>query len=479
MIGRIVVYSIAGCPHCLAAKATLSQDGLEYTDVSLDRFKPFVREWVQENTGKTSVPQIYFNSQYIGGNKELQQQWQHQTKKQTLLAILQIKYDEDFPLIPSADDKVEIVVDDVNNDPALDVFAQSQLESFFKPVKKGLICGGMTGPSVKSSDFLDWITKKHGFDREKAVDIVDQLITRKLLSTPDVWNKENPDDFVLYTYKNGDKSGALNTEFPVQHQQVDAPDVAARIRKLILKLFAQFISEDGKFVDYQGMSLSPLWQHFKVMVADLQEADLKHLTRDQRLAFFINIYNVLVIHGTVVRGVPDSMYSRYRFFSTVSYMMGGCTYSLNDIENGMLRNNRRSMGTLYMKPFSSSDHRLDFSINPVDARIHFALNCGAKSCPPIKTFSADEVDVQLDLATRSFLENDEGVKIEEDCCTVYLSQLFNWYQVDFGNSKEDMLDWIAGHLNQEKAESLQRVRNTGNLTIKYIHYDWGNNEKKK
>ena len=60
------------------------------------------------------------------------------------------------------------------------------------------------------------------------------------------------------------------------------------------------------------MSLSPLWQHFKVMVADLQEADLKHLTRDQRLAFFINIYNVLVIHGTVVRGVPDSMYSRYR-----------------------------------------------------------------------------------------------------------------------------------------------------------------------
>ena len=43
MIGRIVVYSIAGCPHCLAAKATLSQDGLEYTDVGLDKFKPFVR----------------------------------------------------------------------------------------------------------------------------------------------------------------------------------------------------------------------------------------------------------------------------------------------------------------------------------------------------------------------------------------------------------------------------------------------------
>jgi len=473
------VYSIAGCPHCLAAKATLKEDGLEYTDVGLDKFKPFVREWVQENTGKTSVPQIYFNSQYIGGNQEFQQQWKDQTEKETLLAILKNKFDEDFPLIPGVSDELESVDVEVDDDPALDVLAQAQLESFFQPVKKGLICGGMAGSSVKSSDFLDWISKKDGFDREKAVDIVDQLITRKLLSTPDVWNKENPDDFVLYRYNPSSKSGVLNTEFPVQDEQINAPDVAARIRKLILKLFAQFISEDGKFVDYQGMSLSPVWQHFKVMVAQLQEADLKNLSREQRLAFFINIYNVLVIHGTVVRGVPDSMYSRYRFFSTVSYMMGGDTYSLNDIENGMLRNNRKSMATLYMKPFSSNDQRLNFSINPVDARIHFALNCGAKSCPPIKTFSSDEVDVQLDLATRSFLENDEGIKIEEESNTVYLSQLFNWYQVDFGNNKEEMLDWIAGHLNQDKAEALQKVRTTGNITIKYLHYDWGNNSKKK
>ena len=88
----------------------------------------------------------------------------------------------------------------------------------------------------------------------------------------------------------------------------------------------------------------------------------------------------------------------------MSYIIGGLSYSLNDMENGILRNNRRSMGTLYMRPFSSDDPRLELAIEPVDPRIHFALNCGAKSCPPIKTFSALEIDDQLDLATKAFLE---------------------------------------------------------------------------
>ena len=43
MLGRIVVYSITGCPHCLAAKALLKDNGLEYLDIGIDKFKPFVR----------------------------------------------------------------------------------------------------------------------------------------------------------------------------------------------------------------------------------------------------------------------------------------------------------------------------------------------------------------------------------------------------------------------------------------------------
>ena len=71
--GRIVIYSIIGCPHCLAAKSSLQEHGLVFVDVSVDRFPPYVREWLKERTGgKSSVPQIFFNDRLIGGNEELQ-----------------------------------------------------------------------------------------------------------------------------------------------------------------------------------------------------------------------------------------------------------------------------------------------------------------------------------------------------------------------------------------------------------------------
>ena len=69
--GRVIVYSIVGCPHCMRAKNSLQDRGLPYTDVSLDSF-PQCREDVKHRTGKNTVPQIFFNAVHVGGNDELQ-----------------------------------------------------------------------------------------------------------------------------------------------------------------------------------------------------------------------------------------------------------------------------------------------------------------------------------------------------------------------------------------------------------------------
>ena len=71
LVGRITVFSITGCPHCLHAKESLHKLGLPYVDINLEKY-PGRRSWVQEKTGKTSVPQIFFNARHIGGNAELQ-----------------------------------------------------------------------------------------------------------------------------------------------------------------------------------------------------------------------------------------------------------------------------------------------------------------------------------------------------------------------------------------------------------------------
>ena len=62
-------------------------------------------------------------------------------------------------------------------------------------------------------------------------------------------------------------------------------------------------------------------------------------------------------------------------------------FSLNDIENGVLRSNRKPIGS-FRKPFSKSDPRLSIALESPESRVHFALVCGAKSCPPIKTYSS-------------------------------------------------------------------------------------------
>jgi len=69
--GRVIVYSIVGCPHCMRAKNSLQELGVPYTDINLETY-PTARQDMQARAQKQTVPQIFFNARHIGGNQELQ-----------------------------------------------------------------------------------------------------------------------------------------------------------------------------------------------------------------------------------------------------------------------------------------------------------------------------------------------------------------------------------------------------------------------
>lgn len=136
------------------------------------------------------------------------------------------------------------------------------------------------------------------------------------------------------------------------------------------------------------------------------------------------------------------------------------------------------MATLYMKPFSLSDPRMKIILPEVEPRIHFALNCGAKSCPPIKTFSGDQVQSQLNLAANAYLENDDALIVDVENNAVKLSKLFQWYEVDFGSSKLEVVEWVRDHLAEpDKKKQVEDLLARGDFSVSYLHYDWGNNSK--
>ena len=488
--GRIVIYSILGCPHCLQAKSTLQDLKLPFTDVSIDRFPPHVREWLKDKTGKTSVPQIFFNKTYIGGNAEFQAMIKNADEFQKVLDDVQHNQgpDDSDPLLPNPAEAKDVPKNlkggGMEFHCELDEYAAFVNELKNSGIIKDRRPGGLFSKKFKDAftgkDFVDWAMETKNVDQTKALEMGQELISRKF-GFGIALEEFKYDPEAVYQLGSGLSGNALNADQLNNCAQRSANDVAEDLRKLILQIFAAFLSKDGRSVDYKGIKESKMFDTYKSIARELQRVNLKDLKREEKLAFFINTYNALVIHGNIERGTPTNTWQRYKFFSTVAYNIGGQIFTLNDIENGILRGNRASMATLYLTPFSKSDPRLQHALPIVEPRIHFALNCGAKSCPPIKTFSAGDIENELKMATESFLENDDAIIIDEVDGTIHLSMLFKWYHNDFGETKGQILKWIYDQMaSKEKLDQLNSIFDKigqENVKVKYITYDWGHNNK--
>merc|ERR1739848_646889 len=99
-------------------------------------------------------------------------------------------------------------------------------------------------------------------------------------------------------------------------------------------------------------------------------------------------------------------------------------------------------------------------VQDLDPRIHFALNCGAKSCPPIRAYSTPNLDSQLSRSAASFLCANEAISINQDDRAIKMSKLFLWYGCDFGSCDAEVLSRICGFIvktNPDLAKSIEEA----------------------
>jgi hypothetical protein len=194
----------------------------------------------------------------------------------------------------------------------------------------------------------------------------------------------------------------------------------------------------------------------------------------ERMAFWINLYHVLVMDAVISFGVKRSVAEGWlglmAFFRKAAYNVGGHRLSLNDIEHGILRGNAGH--PLAPGPhFASSDPRRAWMIQNPDPRIHFALNCASHSCPPIRIYSAENLDSQLDLATRSFVDAD--IKLNPARQVLVVSSIFRWYAHDFGG-REGVISFLIDHLPHNGIRAWLGVHRD-DLRLQYEPYDWSLN----
>lgn len=152
------------------------------------------------------------------------------------------------------------------------------------------------------------------------------------------------------------------------------------------------------------------------------------VTDRSKKAFWINIYNAFYQIMRKSDGVAQKRIYKERVIE-----IAGSSFSLDDIEHGILRRYRWKPAMGYLPdPFVRKELK-DLAVEYIDFRIHFALNCGAKSCPPIAFYDPEGIDQQLDLATLSFLELE--TEINESKKEIHVTRLMLWYSGDFGGKR--------------------------------------------
>ncbi|MDR9501396.1 MAG: glycoside hydrolase family 15 protein [Desulfurivibrionaceae bacterium] len=228
-------------------------------------------------------------------------------------------------------------------------------------------------------------------------------------------------------------------------------------------------------VAYEQMKHAELYQRFLRLTYNLKKFDPAALaTQAARTAFWINLYNVIVIHGVIELNIRDSVKEVRSFFTRIAYAIGGHEFTPNDIEHGILRGNRKPPNSLF-RVFGDADPRRQFSIEEVDPRIHFALVCASRSCPPIEVYTHDNLDHELEIAGQTFV-NGGGVEVDVHRKSVRLSRVFAWYHKDFGEDIAARLKFAAAFLYDERSKELL-INHGKDCRVSYQDYNWSLNRK--
>ena len=197
------------------------------------------------------------------------------------------------------------------------------------------------------------------------------------------------------------------------------------------------------FLDYPELCREPALEDY---LAQLERVDLAGASREEVLAFYINAYNATAVASVLGGGRPVGLLGRYGFFLRRRHRIAGESITLWDLEHERLRN--------WGEP-----------------RIHFAIVCASASCPALRAglYRPDELDAQLEAATREFVADPVRNDLFEESPTLRVSAIFDWYREDFEAVASSVGAFIAGHVPD--AVLAQRLREAGS-ELRFLDYDW-------
>lgn len=223
-------------------------------------------------------------------------------------------------------------------------------------------------------------------------------------------------------------------------------------------LLARHVEEERFVVDYRGLKRDEA--ALDAYLAALAGANLAALGREELFALFLNAYNAYVLEtilATMTPARPDGVASIRDIpgvFTRARHAVGGHRLSLDQIEHQILR------------PFFR------------DPRIHFAVNCAARSCPPLASsaFRAAQLEAQLEAAARRTLGSPAYARVETG--RLLLTRVLDWYGSDFTDpSFTGHAASVPAYVARYAADDVRAFieRHHGRPPVRFLDYDWSLN----
>lgn len=228
---------------------------------------------------------------------------------------------------------------------------------------------------------------------------------------------------------------------------------------------AQYSDSDNRFTELSATFLADLKaeksvEKYIVRYANINLDSLQMALKspNQKKAFWINTYNGFIQY--LLNKEPELYQDRSAFFSEERINIGGKMLSFDGIEHGILRASSLKLSMGYAKDPFAPEFETKFRMQKTDERIHFVLNCGARSCPPVGIYSAVNFDREVDKVARAFLNSvsDYDAKAKKVNTTV----LFSWFRGDFGGLSGIRRTLIRYDVIPKQSEA----------EINYKDYDW-------
>jgi hypothetical protein len=228
------------------------------------------------------------------------------------------------------------------------------------------------------------------------------------------------------------------------------------------QILTQYVNNQGE-VNYQALKQNrqPL-DNFHQLVSTLSPNVYESWTENEKIAFWINIYNSLTLEALIDHYPTKSIRDIPGVWKRLKFPIMGQELTLDQIEHEILR-----------KQFD-------------EPRIHMGLVCASIGCPLLRQepFIGNQLDQQLNEQTVQFLALDRNFKVDKNQNKVYLSSIFKWFGEDFeskfaaqnqftGQEKERaVLNFVSQYLSEENKAYLTQ----GDYQISYLDYDWSLND---